>query len=90
MSIFTCSNEGTAKRRVLDHLTRGGSLSAASAKSRYGVANFRAMISGIKTQVEQYGNWEVIASPQKNGTTAYAMEFLGDPSVNPFWNRVNA
>lgn len=87
---ITVSNEGTAKRQVLDYLTRGHTLSAASAKSRFGVANFRALISDIKSQVEAYGNWEVIPTPQKNGTTAYSMEFLGDPSVNPFWNRVNA
>ena len=80
---ITVSNEGTMKRRVLDHLSKGNTLSAAQASSKFGVKNFRALISNIKSQVEMYGNWSVYSDTNSKGSTMYGMEFEGYTD-NPF------
>ena len=77
------SNEGTMKRRVLDHLAKGNTLTASQAGSRFGVKNFRALISNIKSQVEQYGNWSIYSNDTPTGKTMYGMEFDGYTD-NPF------
>jgi len=73
----------TKKQRVMNHLARGHDLTAKQAYSRFGVANLRACISNIKTQVEAYGNWEVTTRTLDNGATCYGMDFCGYTD-NPF------
>ena len=65
------------KRRVMDHLSKGNMLTAAQARSRFGVGNLRATISDIKNTVEQFGNWSVVNGNTPGGKTAYGMEFHG-------------
>ena len=71
------------KRRVMDYLASGKSLTANEARSRFGVGNMRATMSNIKSQVEAYGNWEVTSSQSPSGITRYAMDFHGYTD-NPF------
>ena len=71
------------KRRVMDYLAKGNTLTANQARSRFGVGNLRATISDIKSTVEQYGNWEVTSSQSPSGITKYGMEFNGYTD-NPF------
>jgi len=71
------SNTVSKKRRVMDYLSKGNTLTASQAKSRFGVGNMRATISNIKSQVEAYGNWEVTSEDTPSGKTSYGMEFHG-------------
>ena len=71
------------KRRVMDYLASGRTLTPNQARSRFGVGNMRATMSNIKGQVEAYGNWEVYTTPTPGGITSYGMEFHGDQN-NPF------
>ena len=73
----------TKKRRVMDYLAKGNTLTAGQASGRFGVGNVRATISSIKEQVEQYGNWEVHTGQSATGLTTYGMDFHGD-NDNPF------
>tara|TARA_R110000851_G_scaffold1804_2_gene7037 strand:+ start:4172 stop:4543 length:372 start_codon:yes stop_codon:yes gene_type:complete len=73
----------TKKRRVMDYLASGRTLTPSQARSRFGVGNMRATISNIKSQVEAYGNWEVVTNPTATGLTSYGMEFHGGED-NPF------
>jgi len=77
------SNTISKKRRVMDYLAKGNTLTAAQASSRFGVGNMRATISNIKEQVEAYGNWSVTTSETPSGKTAYGMDFHGYTD-NPF------
>ena len=77
------SNTVSKKRRVMDFLAKGGTLTPSQARSRFGVGNMRATISNIKSQVEAYGNWEVVTNPTATGLTSYGMEFHGGED-NPF------
>ena len=77
------SNTLTKKRRVMDYLAKGGTLTASQAKSRFGVANMRATMSNIKEQVEAYGNWSVTTDDSPSGKTSYGMDFHGYTD-NPF------
>jgi len=77
------SNTISKKRRVMDYLAAGNSLTAGQARGRFGVSNMRATISDIKSQVEKYGNWTVSTGSTKTGLTSYAMNFHGC-SNNPF------
>tara|TARA_R100000234_G_C4863096_1_gene120054 strand:- start:185 stop:442 length:258 start_codon:yes stop_codon:yes gene_type:complete len=77
------SNTLTKKRRVMDYLAKGGTLTASQAKSRFGVSNMRATMSNIKNQVEAYGNWSVTAEDSPSGKTSYGMDFHGYTD-NPF------
>ena len=72
----------TKKQRVMNHLARGNDITPKQAFSRFGVANLRATMSNIKTQVEAYGNWEVTTRVLDNGVTCYGMNYTGH--VNPF------
>jgi len=60
-------------RRVINFLSNGGSLTAAQARSRYGVQNLRATISNIRNMVEEFGNWEIVTSVNTKGSTTYSM-----------------
>ena len=60
-------------RRVTDYLSEGKTLTEAEARSRFGVQNFRALISHIKETVETYGNHEITAEPTATSTTRYGM-----------------
>tara|TARA_B100001939_G_C16716030_1_gene519144 strand:+ start:159 stop:416 length:258 start_codon:yes stop_codon:yes gene_type:complete len=81
------SNTISKKRRVMDYLAAGNSLTAGQARGRFGVSNMRATISDIKSQVEKYGNWSVSTGSTKTGLTSYSMDFHGC-SDNPFAARV--
>jgi hypothetical protein len=81
------SNTISKKRRVMDHLAAGNTLTAGQARGRFGVSNMRATISDIKSQVEKYGNWSVTRGSSKSGLTTYGMDFHGY-SDNPFASRV--
>ena len=81
------SNTISKKRRVMDYLAAGNSLTAGQARGRFGVSNMRATISDIKSQVEKYGNWSVSTGSTKTGLTSYSMDFHGC-SNNPFAARV--
>jgi hypothetical protein len=61
------------KRRVINYLSSGRGITAAEARSRFGVKNLRAMMSDIRTLVERYGNWEVETEETRNGGTRYFM-----------------
>ena len=60
-------------RRVTDYLSEGKTLTAAEANARFGVKNFRALISHIRGTVEAYGNHEITAEPTATSTTRYGM-----------------
>jgi len=77
------SNTLSKKRRVMDYLAKGNTLTASQAKSRFGVGNMRATISNIKDQVEAYGNWSVTSEDSPSGKTSYGMDFHGYTD-NPF------
>jgi len=74
----------TNKRRIMDYLANGGSLTAAEAASRFNCGNFRATISDIKSQVEQYGNWRIVTEMTNSGKTRYSMKrvVLVDPTFD--------
>jgi len=61
-------------RRVTDYLSEGKTLTAAEANARFGVQNFRALISHIKDTVETYGNHEVWSEPTSTSTSRYGMD----------------
>lgn len=65
------------KRRVMDYLAKGNSLTANQARSRFNVGNMRATMSNIKSQVEAYGNWSVSTIDTPSGKTSYGMDFNG-------------
>ena len=61
-------------RRVTDYLSEGKTLTAAEANSRFGVQNFRALISHIKETVEAYDNHQVWSEPTASSTSRYGMD----------------
>ena len=61
------------KRKVLNYLASGKSLTAAQAMSRFGVRNLRATMSDIRDQVERYGNWQIMTEMTSNGHVRYSM-----------------
>lgn len=61
------------RRRVINYLASGKTLTGKQAATRFGVKNFRAMISDIREQVEAFGNWEVNTFTNGNGETVYSM-----------------
>ena len=61
-------------RRVTDYLSEGKTLTAAEANSRFGVQNFRALISHIKETVEAYDNHEIWSEPTATSTARYGMD----------------
>ena len=81
--IKTATKTATKKQRVMNHLARGNDITPKQAFSRYGVKNLRATMSSIKSQVENYGNWEVTTRTLDNGAVCYGMDFHGYTD-NPF------
>ena len=73
----------TKKRRVMDHLAKGNTLTESQASSKFDIGNLRATISNIKEQVERYNNWEVYVDETSTGKTCYGMDFHGYTD-NPF------
>lgn len=71
------SNVISKKRRVLNYLAAGRGITAAEARSRFGVKNIRAMMSDIRTLVERYGNWEIETEETRGGGTRYFMRNSG-------------
>ena len=68
------SNTLTKKRKCINFLTAGKGLTQNEAKARFGVGNFRAMISNIRAEMEQYGNWECVTEKTSNGSTRYFLQ----------------
>tara|TARA_R110000824_G_scaffold82343_1_gene206378 strand:- start:230 stop:499 length:270 start_codon:yes stop_codon:yes gene_type:complete len=68
------SNTLTKKRRLINTLVAGNSITAGEAKSRYNIANIRAAMSDIKNQFEEYGNWQVNTETTSTGKTRYSMD----------------
>ena len=62
------------KRRVINYLTSGKGLTSAEAASRFGVANFRALMSDIRSEFEQWGNWQVTTEETSTGKSRYFLE----------------
>lgn len=60
-------------RQVINHLRSGKTLSQRQAESKFGVKNLRAMVSSIREQFEQYGNWLVNTTQNSRGETIYSM-----------------
>jgi hypothetical protein len=75
----------TKKRKAINYLANGNSLTVAEARSRFGIKNFRAMISSIKSLVENRGNWRIVTNETQNGSTRYSMKrvLLVNPTVDP-------
>ena len=48
------------KRKVINYMSRGRSITPAQARRLFGVQNLRATISDIRETVGQYGNWEIV------------------------------
>lgn len=71
------TNTLSKKRRLINYLYSGGGVNkgvtANEAKSKFGVANLRATMSDIKSQVERYGNWEIVNEETSTGKTRYFM-----------------
>ena len=61
-------------RRVTDFLSNGGTLTANQARAKFGVQNFRALISHIKSTVEAYDNHEIWSEPTATTTSRYGMD----------------
>jgi hypothetical protein len=59
------------KRRVMNYLSNGRGITAAEARSRFGVKNLRALMSDIRSTVERYGNFEVVTEETRNGNFRY-------------------
>lgn len=60
-------------RQVINHLSSGKTLTGTQAQSRFGIKNFRALISNVKYIVESNGNWEVQTDTNSKGETVYSM-----------------
>jgi len=67
-------NTLSKKRRVINYLASGKGLTQNEAKARFGVGNLRATISDIRSQVEAFGNWEIVSEETASGKTRYFME----------------
>lgn len=67
------ANVLSKKRRVINYLAAGRGITAAEARSRFGVKNIRALMSDIRTLVERYGNWEIETEETRSGGTRYFM-----------------
>ena len=64
----------TKKRKVINYLTSGKGLTSNEARSRFGVANFRAVMSDIRSQFEEYGNWKVTTEETTTGKSRYFLQ----------------
>jgi len=63
----------TKKQKVINCLKSGKGITAKQAASRFGVGNLRATMSNIKSDLESYGNWEVVTEETATGATRYFM-----------------
>ena len=65
------------RRRLINYLSNGGGvnngITANEAKAMFGIANLRATISDVKSQVESFGNWEIVSEETATGKTRYFM-----------------
>jgi hypothetical protein len=59
--------------RVLECLFEGRSFTAAQAKTRFGVKNFRSLISSIKKMGDSYGFYSITTTKNSSGFTSYSM-----------------
>ena len=68
-------------RRVLNYLATGRGLTAAEARSRFGVQNMRAVMTRIRQKTEKYGNWRVTTEDTSTGNCRYFIKkvVLVDP-----------
>lgn len=76
------ANTMTKQKSVIKFLSSGRGLNQDRAFKMFGVRNLRATISDVKEQVERYGNWRIVRSEGRDGTSCYAMKRinLADPS----------
>lgn len=54
--------EATQTERITAYLSNGYTINQAAATKMFGCKNLRAAMSVIRTKVERYGNWRVIAN----------------------------
>lgn len=68
------TNTMTKQKSVIKYLSSGRSLNQDRAMKLFGVRNFRATISDVKEQVERYGNWRIVRTEGRDGTSRYSMK----------------
>lgn len=68
------ANTMTKQKSVIRYLSSGRSLNQDRAMKLFGVRNFRATISDVKEQVERYGNWRIVRTEGRDGTSRYVMK----------------
>ena len=64
------------RRQVINFLsnTPTAGLTLAEAKNKYGIANLASTMRSIKSQVETYGNWEIVKERTPRKKTRYFMQ----------------
>jgi len=77
MEVIIMTSTLPKRRRLINYLSTGGGanngITANEAKAKFGIANLRATISDVKSQVESFGNWEIVSEESSTGKTRYFM-----------------
>ena len=83
------TNTMTKQKSVIKYLSSGRSLNQDRAMKLFGVRNFRATISDVKQEVERYGNWRIVRTTGRDGTSRYSMKRirLTEPTNMPVGGR---
>ena len=68
------------KMRVIEYMSRGNGLTVAEARSRFGVQNFRAMISDIGQRLPS--DYRVVREETASGTNRYFVRSSNGKRVN--------
>jgi hypothetical protein len=71
----------TKQKSVIKFLSSGRYINQDRAYNMFGVRNLRATISDVKEQVERYGNWRIVRSKSRDGTSRYSMKRIN--LINP-------
>ena len=63
------------RRQVINFLSNNptAGLTLAEAKNKYGIANLASTMRSIKSQVETYGNWEIVKERTPRNKVRYFM-----------------
>ena len=62
------------RRAVMNYLANSDNgLTESEARNRFGVSSLSSMMSSIKSQVETYGNWEIVKEKTPRKKTRYFM-----------------
>ena len=64
----------TKQKSVIKFLSSGRYINQDRAYNMFGVRNLRATISDVKEQVERYGNWRIVRTEGRDGTSRYSMK----------------